>query len=148
MERGSAPCTLEPDPQSPAGHWERCPWGWVGWADPRRPQNSSTKRVPRPLVARPWGTQVHFTPHGLWVCTPRSRLTPTSIWTPIRSPHSAMGCPWWVTGDPRSHEVTSLPKTGPRKAEGLQGRASRASGWFRGMEHFPLQSSLTWELRV
>ena len=66
VERGSEPWTapraLEPDPQSPAGHWERRPWGWVGRADPRRPQNSSTEQVPRPLVARPWGTQVHFTP--------------------------------------------------------------------------------------
>lgn len=67
---------------------------------------------------------------------------------PIRSPRSAMGCPWWVTGDPRPHEVTSLPKTEPREDEELQGRASRASGWFRDTEHLPLQSSLTWELRV
>lgn len=59
-----------------------------------------------------------------------------------------MGCPWGVTGDPRPYEVTSLPKTGSREAEGLQGRGSRASGWFRDTEYLPLQSSLTWELRV
>lgn len=53
-----------------------------------------------------------------------------------------MGCPWWVTGDPRSHGVTSAQDCGSEKLRGY--RAGRGAGpqAGSGMEHFPLQSSL------
>lgn len=83
VEQGSEPWTasraLEPDSQSPAGHWEWSPWGWVGRADPRRPRNSSTERVPRPLVARPWGTRCISPPWPLDVKVQHTEITPSSL---------------------------------------------------------------------
>lgn len=61
--------------------------------------------------------------------------------TPIRSPHSARGAPGrppcGVTGDPMPCEDTSLPRTGAREAEGLQGRGNRAPGWFINTHRAP-----------